>query len=165
MSLRKIFSIIIASLTLLLFIFSVAPHFDYGKWAGTANLWDGNKAQPIMFLLADLGIIAVYLLHIIINLKEKWVMYANYGVGFISLSYLTMFFANLNGLGFGLVLGVILALGIIALSVVWYFMNDEVIKKGPPVKGYDPKTGKPIYAKPKGFDPETGKPIYEDEKE
>ncbi len=161
MTTRKIFSIIIASLTLLLFIFSFAPHVDFGKWGGTANLWDGNKAQPIMYLLADLGIIAVYLLHIFLNLKEKWVHFGNYGVGFVGLGYLTMFFANLDNLGFGLILGVLVALGIVALSVVWYFMSDEAIKKGPPVSGYDPKTGKPIYAKPKGFDPETGKPIYE----
>jgi hypothetical protein len=163
MSLRKVFSIIIASVTLLLFIFSFAPHVDYGKWAGSANLWDGNKAQPIMFLLAEMGIIAVYLLHILINLKDKWVQFANYGVGFISLSYLTMFFTSLDNLGFGLVIGVILALGIIALSVVWYFMSDKPFsnKSTAPITGYDPKTGKPIYAKPKGFDPETGKPIYE----
>ena len=158
MSLRKIFSIIIASLTLLLFIFSFAPHYDYGSWGGSANLWAGNKAQPIMFLLAEIGIITVYLLHIFMSLKEKWVMYANYGVGFISLSYLTMFFTGLDHLGFGLVLGVLVALGIIALSVVWYFMSDETM--GAPVTGYDPKTGKPIYAKPTGFDPATGKPIF-----
>ncbi len=159
MSIRKVFSIIIASLTLLLFIFSFAPHIDYGSWGGTVNLWKGNKAQPIMYLLAELGIITVYLLHIFLNIKEKWVMYANYAVGFLCLSYLTMFFSNLEGLGFGLVIGVILALGIISLSVIWYFMNDE--KPGPKVSGFDPKTGKPIYAKPKGFDPQTGKPIYE----
>ena len=94
------------------------------------------------------------------NLKEKWVMYANYGVGFVGLGYLTMFFANLDNLGFGLILGVLLALGIITLSVLWYFMSDK--KTGPKVTGYDAKTGKPIYAKPKGFDPQTGKPIYEE---
>jgi hypothetical protein len=159
MSLRKVFSIIIASLTLLLFIFSFAPHYDYGNWGGSVNLWDGNKAQPIMYLLAELGIITVYVLHIFLSLKEKWVMYGNYGVGFLSLSYLTMFFTGLDHLGFGLVIGVILALGIVSLSVVWYFVSDE--KSGPKISGFDPKTGKPIYAKPKGFDPQTGKPIYE----
>ena len=158
MTLRKVFSIIIASLTLLLFIFSFAPHVANSYYS--ANLWDGNKAQPIMYLLADMGIIAVYLLHIFMNLKEKWVMYANYGVGFVGLGYLTMFFANLDNLGFGLILGVLLALVIITLSVLWYFMSDK--KTGPKVTGYDAKTGKPIYAKPKGFDPQTGKPIYEE---
>ena len=108
-----------------------------------------------------MGIIAVYLLHIFMGLKEKWVMYANYGVGFVGLGYLTMFFANLDNLGFGLILGVLLALGIISLSVIWYFMSDK--RTGAPVSGYDPKTGKPIYAKPKGFDPKTGKPIFDEE--
>ena len=159
MSIRKVFSIIIASVTLLLFIFSFAPHAAGRGWS--VNLWDGNKATPIMYLLAYIGIITVYLLHIFLGLKEKWVMYANYAVGFVGFGYLTMFFTNLDNLGFGLVLGVLLAIGIVALSVVWYFMNDEAVKKGPPISGYDPKTGKPIYAKPKGFDPATGQPIYE----
>ncbi len=162
MSTRKIFSIIIASLTLLLFILSFAPHVSYDGWGTTitANLWDGNKAQPIMMLLAELGIIAAYVLHIFLNLKEKWITYANYAVGFISLGYLTMFFQGLDNLGFGLVLGVLVALGIITLSVLWYFMSDK--RTGAPITGYDAKTGKPIYAKPKGFDPQTGKPIYEE---
>ncbi len=160
MTMRKIFGIIIASLTLVLFILSFAPHVDFGKWGGSANLWDGNKAQPIMYLLAEMGIIATYLLHIFINLKEKWVTYANYAVGFVGLGYLTMFFANLDNIGFGLVLGTLVAVAILALSVVWYFMSDK--QMGAPVAGYDPKTGKPIYAKPKGFDPKTGKPIFEE---
>ena len=163
MTLRKVFSIIIASLTLLLFLFSFAPHVDYGSWGGSANLWDGSKATPIMYLLADMGIIAAYLLHIFMNLKEKWVMFANYGVGFVGLGYLTMFFTNIDHLGFGLIFGVLFALGMVSLSVLWYFMNDKPMGNKAPVKGFDPKTGKPIYAKPKGFDPETGKPIYGDE--
>ena len=159
MTKRKIFSIIIASLTLVLFIMSFAPHVAGKGWS--SNLWDGNKAQPIMYLLADMGIIAAYLLHIFLNLKEKWVSYANYAVGFVGLGYLTMFFANLDNLGFGLVLGVLLALGMLSLSVIWYFMSDK--QMGAPVAGYDPKTGKPIYAKPKGYDPKTGKPIFAEE--
>ena len=165
MTLRKVFSIIIASIALLLFIFSFAPHvhIDLGAWGGTSdsNLWAGNKAQPIMFLLAYIGIITVYLLHIFLNLKENWVKYANYAVGYITISYLVMFFTYLDSLGFGLVIGVILALGLGTLSVLWYFVSDK--KTGPKVTGYDPKTGKPIYAKPKGFDPKTGKPIFDEE--
>ena len=161
MSLRKVFSIIISSLALLLLIFSFAPHVST-SWA-SANLWDGNKAQPIMLLLSYLGIIAVYLLHLFINLKENWVKYANYAVGFVALSYLTMFFTYLENLGFGLVIGVLLALGLITLSVLWYFVSDKPMGNRAPVSGYDPKTGKPIYAKPKGFDPKTGKPIFDEE--
>ena len=163
MTTRKIFSIIIASVTLVLFIMSFAPHVDYGSWGGSANLWDGNKATPIMYLLADIGIITVYMLHLFANLKEKWVTYANYGVGFVGLGYITMFFSNLDNLGFGLVLGALLALAMVALSVVWYFMSDK--RNGAPVAGFDPKTGKPIYAKPKGFDPKTGKPIFDNKDE
>ncbi len=161
MTLRKVFSIIIASLALLLLIFSFAPHVST-KWA-SANLWDGNKAEPIMLLLSYLGIIAVYLLHIILNIKENWVKYANYAVGYVAINYLAMFFTYLENLGFGLVIGVLLALGMITLSVLWYFVSDKPMGSRAPISGYDPKTGKPIYAKPKGFDPKTGKPIFDGE--
>lgn len=161
MTTRKIFSIIIASVTLVLFIMSFAPHVDYGNWGGSANLWDGNKARPILYLLADAGIITVYLLHVFMGIKEKWVTFANYAVGFVGLGYVTLFLTNLDNLGFGLVLGVLLAVAMVTLSVLWYFMSDK--KTGPKVTGYDPKTGKPIFAKPKGFDPTTGKPIFDEE--
>ena len=34
-------------------------------------------------------------------------------------------------------------------------------KETTPIVGYDPQTGKPIFAKIKSYDPKTGKPIYE----
>ena len=158
MTKRKIFSIIMASLALLLFIFSFIPHFKV--YSSSANLWDGNKAQPVIMLFAYIAIIALYLLHLFLNLKEKWVNYANYATGYITLTYLVMFFADLDYLGVGLILGLLASLGLATISVLWNFMSDKPM--GAPVTGYDAKTGKPIYAKPKGFDPQTGKPIYEE---
>ena len=165
MKIRKIFSIIIASLALLLFFFSFIPHYKFSSYYGssTSNLWDGNKAQPVMLLFCYIAIITVYLLSLFNILKEKWVTYANYAVGYVTIGYVTMFFASLDYLYVGVILGVLLALGLATLSVLWYFISDEPIGgNGAPITGYDPATGKPIYAKPKGFDPVTGKPIYEE---
>ena len=162
MTKRKIFSIIISSITLLLFVFSFIPHYKvsgYG-FSSTINLWDGNKAQPVILLFAYIGIITVYLLSLFNILKEKWVTYANYAVGYVVFSYIGMFFGNLDYLYVGVILGVLVALALGTLSVLWYFISDKPM--GAPVTGYDPATGKPIYAQPKGFDPVTGKPIYEE---
>ena len=162
MTKRKIFRIIIASVAVLLFIFSFIPHYKvsfYG-YSSTANLWDGNKAQPVLLLFAYIAIVAVYILSMFDILKEKWVTYANYAVGYVVLSYVGMFFGNLDYLYVGVILGVIFAIGLGTLSVLWYFISDK--KLGAPVTGYDPATGKPIYAQPKGYDPKTGKPIYEE---
>ena len=158
---RKVFSIVMASLALLLFIFSFIPHVKI--FSSTANLWDGNKAQPVFMLFSYLAIIALYLLHLFANLKEKWVSYANYATGYITLTYLVMFFADLDYLAVGLILGLLAALALATISVLWNFMSDKPIGNSAPIKGYDTKTGKPIYAKPKGYDPTTGKPIYDED--
>ena len=128
--------------------------------SSSVNLWDLNKAQPVMLLFCYIAIITVYLLSLFNILKDKWVTYVNYAVGYVAIGYLTMFFGNLDYLYVGVILGVLFALGLATLSVLWYFISDKPM--GAPVTGYDPATGKPIYAKPKGFDPVTGKPIYEE---
>ena len=102
------------------------------------------------------------------DLKEKWIRFANYGVGFLTFLHLTQLFFCINtgartdvGLWFELILG----LGLGACSVIWYFVSDEPFAAKPaggaPIIGYDQTTGKPIYAKIKGYDPKTGQPIYE----
>ncbi len=163
LSMKKIYSIAMAGLSLLLFIFSFIPHVKvsmYG-YSSTANLWDGNKAQPVIMLFSYIGIITVYLLSLFGVLKDKWVSYANYATGYIFLGYLTLFFESIDYLYVGLWLGIIAAGGLVAVSVLWNFASDEPLQgKGAPITGYDPATGKPIYAKPAGFDPATGKPIY-----
>jgi hypothetical protein len=96
------------------------------------------------------------------NLKHGIVRYANYATGFVTLFYISEFFAFVEHANVGLWLGIIAALGLATISVLWNFMDDKPgVGGGKKVSGYDPKTGKPIYAEPKGFDPKTGKPIYE----
>ena len=167
LSMRKVFGIIMASLSLVLFIFSFIPHVKVSTLYGsvTSNLWDGNKAQPVLMLFCYLAIIAVYLLHLFGILKEKWVSYVNYATGYITISYLYMFFGNLDYLYVGIWLGLIFSLGLATISVLWNFVSDKPFEgNGAPVTGYDTETGKPIYAKPTGFDPKTGEAIYEEKK-
>lgn len=156
-----------AGIAFLLIVFSFLPYvgagsIHYSLWTKTAGL--GTATVGIFQCILLLGVMAVYLLHAFKDLKEKWIHYANYAVGFVTFTQLTYFFRVLDG---GSMVGFwfefILALGLGAVSVLWYFQSDEKTIGGPkaPVVGYDEKTGKPIYAKVKGYDPKTGKPIYE----
>ena len=89
--------------------------------------------------------------------------YANYATGFVTLTYLNMFFANIKYAYVGIWLSIFVAVGLGVVSVLWTFASDKPFEggaNGAPVVGYDPATGKPIYAQPAGFDPVTGKPIY-----
>ncbi|MBR1385696.1 MAG: hypothetical protein IJ568_02575 [Bacilli bacterium] len=160
MTKRKIFSIVMASIALFLFINMFIPQVDYGYYK--VNMWD-MEGMRVIFLFAVIAIITLYLLHLFLNLKDRWVRYANYATGFITLYYLAFFFGNMKGLYVGIILGLLASLGLATISVLWDFMSDKPLGHGAPIKGYDAKTGQPIYAKPKGFDPKTGKPIYEEE--
>lgn len=166
LSVRKIFSIIIASLALFLFINSFLPYrtyYSYGLISSSENLWGYSVSFGIFTFLCVAGIITVYLLHIFGILKEKWINFANYAVGYISLFHISLLFKLMGDTHIGIWLGTIVALAILVLSVLWYFVSDEAkAKNEAPITGYDAKTGKPIYAKQKGFDPHTGKPIYEE---
>ena len=164
LSMKKVYGLSMAGLSLVLFIFSFIPHVKVSSYFGgssTANLWDLDKAHPVIMLFCYIAIIAIYLLHTFDVLKEKWVSYANYATGFIFLTYLTMFFADLDYLYVGIWLGLIFSAALATASVLWNFASEIPFQgKSAPITGYDPTTGKPIYAKPTGFDPETGKPIY-----
>ena len=168
MSMRKIFSIVMAGIAFLMFVFSF---LDYvGTSFGGISMWNSSYLAFCLFqLFIVLALIALCMLHLFMNLKEKWFKFANYGVGFITLFHLSMLFTCANrgmttyvGLWFEFILG----LGLGACSVIWYFMSDEPFAKKPaanaaPILGYDQKTGQPIYAKITGYDPKTGQPIYE----
>ena len=161
---KNLFSLIMAGIAFLLIVFSFLPYagvrsYNFSLWSKDAGLLSFGIIQ----LLLMLGVIAVYLLHAFGKLKEKWVSYANYAVGFVAINHLIYFFKMLDG---GSMVGFwfefILALGLAVISVLWNFQGDEQIGgKKAPVIGYDEKTGKPIYAKVKGYDPKTGEPIYE----
>ena len=164
LNMKKIFSLAMAGLACLLIIFSFIPYVGYGSYH--YSLWSsdaGTLSLGLIQFFLLLGVIAVYLLHVFKGLKEKWVPYTYYAVGFVTITHLTYFFKILDG---GSMVGFwfefLLALGLGAVSVLWNFQGDEPVGKKAPVIGYDEKTGKPIYAKVKGYDPKTGKPIYED---
>ena len=174
LSMKKIYSISMAGIALLLFIFTFIPNFKisgstYGLWSSdlSTEIYDvkiyavAGLVKPILLTIALVAIGAVYLLNMFGILKEKWVSYANYATGFVTLTYLNLFFGNTGSLYVGLWFGLILSIGLCAVSVLWNFASDTPIGgSGAPITGYDPATGKPIYAKPAGFDPVTGKPIY-----
>ena len=161
---KKLFSLIMVGIAFLLIVFSFLPYVGYSTIH--YSLWSKATATlsfAIIQLILALGIMALYGLHVLKGLKEKWISYANYAVGFISLTHLIYFFRLLDGgsmVGFWFEL--ILALGLAVISVLWNFQDDEKrIGNRAPIVGYDEKTGKPIYAKIKSYDPKTGKPIYE----
>ncbi len=160
MSLRKIFDIVIASLALLLFIFMFIPYFGSGK--ATISMWKYSNAVSVFMLLNLLGIIAVYLLHLFGVLKDKWVNYAHYAIGAVAFWNVAYLFDFMEYTKVGVWLGTIVSLGMLTVSVLWHLLaKGEKSSGGKKITGYDPKTGKPIYAEPKGYDPKTGKPIYE----
>ena len=157
-----------ASLALLIIIFSFLPYVGSGEgyYSYKASLWSsdyGTLSLGVTQMILLLCVIAVYLLHLFMDLKEKWVTYANYAVGFVVFTHLIYFFRLISGgskVGFWFEF--LLALGLGTCSVLWYFMSEEPFAdKSTPIIGYDQVTGKPIYAKIKGYDPKTGKPIYE----
>ena len=164
LSLKKVYSMIIAGLSLLLFICSFLPNI--GIFGLNYNLWKlfeqmDLKALPILLLISYIGIITVYALNFFKILKEKYVGYTNYAIGFICLTYLTLLFSLIKYAHVGIWLGVIFAIGLVVISILWPTASTEPFKgNGAPIVGYDPQTGKPIYAKLMGYDPQTGKPIY-----
>ena len=165
MNKRKVFSIVIASLALLIVIFSFLPY--QGNSYVSISLWSSDYRTiglGVTQMILMFAVIALYLLHLFADLKEKWITYANYAVGFVVFTHLVSFFQLISGgSGVGFWFEFLLSLGLATCSVLWYFMSEEPFanKSTTPIVGYDPTTGKPIFAKIKSYDPKTGKPIYE----
>lgn len=164
LNMKKIFSLAMVGISFLLIVFSFVSYVGYGSigfslWSSDAGLLSFGIIQ----LLLLLGVMALYGLHALKGLKEKWISYANYAVGFVTLTHLIYFFKILDGgskVGFWFEF--LLGLALAVVSVLWNFQSEEPIEsKKAPIIGYDQTTGKPIYAKIKGYDPKTGKPIYE----
>lgn len=167
MNRRKVFSIVIAGISLLMIIFSFLPYIGSGSY--NVSLWSseaGTLSIGVTQLIVLLCVMTLYLMHLFMNLNEKWFKYANYGVGFVVIYQIIELFQIVTRSGVGTRVGFwfefLLALGLGTCSVLWYFMSEEPFAtKSTPIVGYDPATGKPIYAKIKSYDPKTGKPIYE----
>ena len=170
MSLRKVFSIIIASIAFYLFINTFFPYNglvnEYNDIAIIeGNMWSFSVGFSVFALISIIVIIALHLLYIFGVLKEKWIQYANYGVGFVSLFHICYLFLVISSAKIGIWLGFFFSIALLSLSIIWNIISDKPLSSDKASKGkitgYDPKTGKPIYAKPKGYDPKTGEPIYE----
>ena len=169
MSIRKVFSIIISSLALYLFINMFLPFNGFiNKFNDFAiidgNTWGFSVAFSIFLLISIIAVITIYLLNLFGVLKEKWVSLANYFTGFIFFFHVSSLFLLIDGPKVGLFLGLVASLGMFVLSILWNFVSDKPAAKkasNGKIVGYDPKTGLPVYAKPKGFNPQTGEPIYE----
>ena len=125
MTKRKIFSIVMASIALFLFINTFIPHLK--SYGSKVNLWD-YKGIRVMMLISLLAIIAIYLLHLFMNLKHGIVRYANYATGYVTIFYLSMFFGNTDYLYVGIWLGLIASLGLAAISVLTT-LTVQAIKK------------------------------------
>ena len=164
LSLKKIYSISMAGIALLLFIFSFIDYVgDVNEWGKMARFIGLGASFSIFKLIILICVVAVYALNFLGKLDEKWVKFANYGVGYIVFHYLIYFFNFVGeGTNVGFWFSTIFALGFGTISVLWYFASDKPLEnKKAPIIGYDQTTGKPIYAKIKGYDPKTGNPIYE----
>ena len=162
LNMKKIFSLAMVGIAFLLIVFSFVSYVGYGSYG--ISLWNSSLlAIGIIQFILLLGVIALYGLHAFKGLKEKWIAYANYAVGFVTLVHLVYFFQILDGgskvgFWFEFILGSALAV----VSVLWNFQSETPLEsKKAPIVGYDEKTGQPIYAKVKSYDPKTGKPIYE----
>lgn len=165
---RKVFSIAIAGISLLMIIFSFIPYM--GNSFAKVSLWNSEAGLlpfGITQMIILLAVIALCCMHLFMNLDEKWMKFANYGIGFVVLYHVDELFYIISLSGVGTKVGFwfefLLALGLGTCSVLWYFMSEQPFAtKSTPIVGYDEKTGKPIYAKVKSYDPKTGKPIYEE---
>ena len=181
MSRRKIFSIIEIIIFIFLFINIFLPLI--GDEYETLSLWDysklaygGGDGAFKIILIGELVIgIIICALQVVGVLKDFKPAY--FSLGYYFTYYLFMLF-NLVGneifesARLGIFTGIIISLIGIAIVGVGNFMSNETnpkmygnSQKGNPPIGYDPKTGKPIYAptvnnQPIGYDQNSGRPIY-----
>jgi len=135
---------VIASLGLLLFIFMFIPYFgnDFYKM----SMWKFSTAMSVFMLLNVLGIMAVYLLHLFGVLKDKWMVFANYAVGGVTLWHVAFLFHMMDATRVGIWLGTFVTLAMFVISILWNLLGGNESKANTKkITGYDPKTGKPIY--------------------
>ena len=173
MSIRKVFNIITMVLIVYLFINLFIPLIGNGQYS--YSLWEyaeqlRSTALRVILIVELVLALLVCILQLAGALKDYKAAYLF--IGYYFTYHLTMIFNfiesdALDYVQVGLWLGLIVSLlAIIMIFIGNMLSNDSKPKinystgNTAPISGYDPQTGKPIYAKPKGFDPQTGKPIY-----
>ncbi len=121
MNVRKVFSIIIASLAVYLFInmfinyvgitddvcsdssekmtcalevvsYANVSSIPSGSTSVANNMWGISIAVSVFMVIAIVATVTIHILYIVGVLKEKWVNLVNFLVGFISLYHLTFLF-------------------------------------------------------------------------
>ncbi len=175
MSARKVFSIIGICISALLIIFIFLPFYDLGSYGGSYSLWeylDKSKAiaTAVIIILELLLAVIAFILQLTGACKDSKLAYL--GLGYYFTYHISIFCTALSNeafdeLSFGFWLGFIFSIIAVAITIIGNCVSNEkngsTSSYGQPV-GFDPKTGKPIYDKPKqivGYDPQTGRPIYE----
>lgn len=181
MSRRKIFSISEIIIFIFLFINIFLPFMgdDYESlslWDYSEIAYDGGDLAFKIILIGELVIgIIICTLQVLGVLKDFKSAY--FSLGYYFTFYLFMLFNLVGNETFdyarlGMFIGIILSLIGIAVVGVGNFMSNETnpkmygnSQKGNPPIGYDPKTGRPIYAsvinnQPVGYDQNLGRPIY-----
>jgi hypothetical protein len=172
MTTRKIFNIITMGLIVFLFfnmffipiITNGIKHYSLWEYAGENN---ANSLRAILIIELALALV-VCILQLCNAIRGYRLVY--FFIGYYFTYHLTMIlnFMEREVLDYsdiGLWLGCIFSFITFIMVLVGNLCSNKrsspgMMSGGAPVVGYDPKTGKPIYGKPKGFDPQTGEPIY-----
>ena len=164
MSTRRIMNIVGLCLVVMLIIGLFIPIGDnvVSYWEGLEHYGHFNVVLLIEFLL-----VCVFLILQICGVLKDSKM-ALLPVGYLLNYSLFYFFGGLefgmDQFGFGYYYMLIVSIAAAIVLCIAGLVSNE--KKPKPImynvqpKGFDPQTGKPIYAQPKGFNPKTGEPIY-----
>ena len=175
MSKRKFFSLIGLILTGILIVCLFIPFYDFeGYYYADRyySLWTyldkSNTLETPITILIELGIAALaYILQLTGASKDSKLAYL--GLGFFFTFYVITFVEAIDNsafdqLAFGFWIGIIVSTLAVLTTFIGNCLSNEHKKRSPKKKGqitgYDPVTGKPIYAVPTGFNPETGEPIF-----
>lgn len=166
MSRRKILSIVCIPLLALFIICLFIPFISDGSTS--LSFWeimdkDDQMQTNIIIIIELLLAVLLFILQICGALKDA--KFAYFPIGYLLTNFVNVFISMIKReyfkyLSFGFWFGFIILIAILVLMIISNFSSNESKSKQEPI-GYDPKTGKPIYARIKSYDPNTGKPIYE----
>ena len=172
MSKRKVMSIIGMVLMVFLIVCLFLPFISDGD--NSFSLWELMDQQDRMavniIILIELIVGAlVFLLQLCGVLDDAKFTY--FTLGYYITNFIDVFITMIKRdyfkyLAIGFYLGLIISIVTLVIVIVSGFLSNgkESSSGGIPVPiGYDPKTGKPLYDKPKqivGYNPNTGEPIY-----
>lgn len=169
MSLRKIFALITMIILVLLIINMFLPMLEAGR--ESISFWDyldqSGAEVGNFFVLGELVFGVVICILMICNVLKDY-KYALSSIPIPLLIYILLFVSYLitggEYISIGCILGPILSIA----SLVLIFVGNGIGNKsntndtfGAQIKGYDPMTGKPIYATFKGYNTQTGEPIFD----